>query len=75
MLKCSKADLVNYPADAEEEFTKLGGHKIKIYDQAVISVEDIEQLMKTYNVRLLVIDQGDKVRFSGDRDMSTVEKT
>ena len=74
MLKCNKTDLINYPTDAEEEFTKLGGHKIKIYDQAIITVEDIEQLMKTYNVRLLVIDQGDKVRFSGDRDMSTVDR-
>lgn len=74
VLKCNKTDLINYPTDAEEEFTKLGGHKIKIYDQAIITVEDIEQLMKTYNVRLLVIDQGDKVRFSGDRDMSTVDR-
>lgn len=74
VLKCSKDDLKTYTNNAEEEFEKLGGKRIKIYDEAVIRVEDIEQLLKEYNVRVLVIDQGDKVRFTGDKDMSTVDR-
>lgn len=74
LLKCNKADLISYPADAEAEFTQQGGHKIKLYDEALISIEDIDQLLKSYNVRLVVIDQGDKVNFSGAGNMSSVEK-
>lgn len=74
ILNCDKSALIDYPSDAEEEFKKLGGDKIKLYDEAMISVEDIEQLLKEHNVRLVVIDQGDKVSFAGSSTMSSVDK-
>ena len=74
VLQCSKSQLLTYPKDAEAEFEKLGGRKIKIFDEAVITVEDIEQLLKDYNVRLVVIDQGDKVHFAGEKELSLVDR-
>ncbi len=73
-LECTKDQLVSYESDAEQEFISRGGNRIKLYDQAIISVEDIDQLMSEHNVKLLIIDQGDKVKFSGDKEFSSVEK-
>lgn len=74
VLQCSKSQLLTYPKDAEEEFEKLGGRKIKIFDEAVITIEDIEQLLKEFNVRLVVVDQGDKVHFAGEKELSLVDR-
>lgn len=76
VLNCSKDQLLTYPEDAERTFRQRGGDKIRIYDRAPISIDDIESVIagSTKKVRLIVIDQGDKIKFSGDRDMSSVEK-
>lgn len=76
VLNCSKDQLLAYSSDAERTFRDRGGDKIRIYDKAPISIDDIESVIAGSNkkVRLIVIDQGDKIKFSGDRDMSSVEK-
>lgn len=74
VLNCSKSQLLAYPKDAESEYERLGGNRIKIYDEALIYIEDIEQLLKEYDVRLLVVDQGDKIHFAGEKDLSTVDR-
>lgn len=74
VLHCSKQQLLSYPHDAEAEFERKGGNRIRIFDEAIIQVEDIEQMLKDYNVRLVVIDQGDKVHFSGEKELSLVDR-
>lgn len=73
-LRCSRDEIVAYATDAEAEFNRLGGSHIKIYDEATVSLEEIRQLCHEHNVKLLVIDQGDKVKFAGHSNMSDVEK-
>lgn len=63
MLKCTREELKAFP-NAEEIFDKMGGNRIHIYDEAIMSVEEIDQLCEDFNVRLLIIDQGDKVTYS-----------
>ncbi len=72
-LKCTRDEIVSYPDDAEREFNRLGGNHIKIYDESTASVEEIRQLCLEHNVKMLIIDQGDKVKFAGSKNMSDVE--
>lgn len=74
VLNCSKEQLQTYAEDAERTFEDRGGRRIKIYDSAIISIDDIVQVLQKFNVRMVVIDQGDKVKFSGDKDMATHER-
>lgn len=61
-------------AEAKETFRRNNGRLIKIYDDATISIKDIEKILKKYNVRLAVIDQGDKVKFFGDKNLAEHER-
>lgn len=74
MLNKTKEEIADDPEGCELEFKARGGDRIKIYDSALITISDIEVILKQYNVRLLVIDQGDKVKFRGDRDMAQHER-
>lgn len=74
ILNMTKEEIAEDPAKAAELYVKLGGDKIKIYDSAIITISDIEALLKQFNVRVLIIDQGDKVRFRGDKDMAQHER-
>lgn len=67
-------EIAGDPEGTSELFDKLGGNKIRIYDNAVITVSDIDAMLKDRNVRIVVIDQGDKIKFSGDKDMATHER-
>lgn len=48
--------------------------RLRVIDRASISVAEIESILKEHNVRVVIIDQGDKVTFSGDKDMASHEK-
>lgn len=74
LLNKTKEDIAKTPEACESEFKMLGGDRIKIYDSALITTTDIEVILKQYNVRVLVIDQGDKVKFRGDNDMAQHER-
>jgi hypothetical protein len=74
MLNKTKEEIVADMASAEEEFKARGGDRIKIYDSALITISDIEAILKQYNVRVMIVDQGDKVKFRGDNDMAQHER-
>lgn len=74
LLNMTKEEVSANPERAEELFKEKHGDKIKIYDSAVITISDIEAILKQFNVRVVVIDQGDKVKFRGDKDMATHER-
>lgn len=74
VLQASKEQIESFADKAEAEFDRLGGKKIKIYDESSIRIEDIDQMMNAFKVRMIVIDQGDKVKFGGDSNYSTVER-
>lgn len=66
MLGLSKDELVTHAEKVELKFKEVGGDRIKLYDSALIDIQDIEKMLKKHNVRLVVIDQGDKIKFRGD---------
>ena len=70
LLNKTKEQISADPEAAEAEFMAADGNKIKIYDSAIITVSDLENLLKKYKVRVLVIDQGDKVKFRGDKELA-----
>lgn len=75
LLGLSKQELVAQPLEqVEKSFEQAGGNKLKIYDDALIDISDIEKVLKTYNVRVVIIDQGDKIRFRGDGKYATHER-
>lgn len=50
---------------AMETYAKRGGHKLKLYDKDVFSVEDIDRFCYDYKPRIVVVDVADKVHFRG----------
>jgi replicative DNA helicase len=60
------SELAQNKAVAKEKFHERGGLRVKLYDSANISVEEVERLCKEYRPRFVVIDQGDKLSFKGD---------
>lgn len=74
VLNATPDQLSEFRESAEETFKLKGGDRIKIFDDASLSVETIERLLADFNVRLLVIDQGDKVHFRGESTYSTVDR-
>ena len=74
VLNATTEQLVEYKDSAEETFIRQGGHRVKIYDDAGLSIEAIDRLLSDFDVRLLVIDQGDKVHFRGEGNYSTVDR-
>lgn len=75
ILNCTTEQLLSYEKDAEEEFIHKGGGKIHLYDSAELSIDKIEELLRELpHVKLLVVDQGDKVMFGGDGKMESHTK-
>lgn len=74
ILGAPKEILIKDIDGSNEEFRRNNGRRIKIYDDALINVKDIEKILKKYNVRIAVIDQGDKVRFRGDKNLAEHER-
>lgn len=74
LLGLTKEELVTRQGEAEKSFQSQGGNRIKLYDDAIIDITDIEKVLKKYNVRLVIIDQGDKVHFRGDGKYATHER-
>lgn len=50
---------------AKQVFAANGGHRMKLHDNASVSVEGVEQLAKKCKPRLIVVDQGDKLTYRG----------
>jgi len=74
LLNKTKEEIAEDAEAAEKIFKEKLGDRIKIYDSAIITISDIEVILKQYNVRVLVIDQGDKIKFRGDKDMAQHER-
>ena len=51
---------------AQEAFDARGGNRIRLYDDANISVETVERVMWEHKPRVVVIDQGDKLSYKGE---------
>lgn len=60
------SEIKAYPKKAQEAFNARGGNRIILYDDANISVETVERVMREHKPRLVVIDQGDKLSYRGD---------
>ena len=74
LLEVTKEQLEQYPVECDKEFKKRGGDKFKLYDSAVIFIEDIESVLKEYNVRVVLVDQADKLHFTGDKSVGDVAR-
>lgn len=74
LLNVDKTVLFSLPDKCKKEFDRLGGNRFKLYDEAIISIEDIEDVLKTHNVRALVIDQADKIVFHGQNKLGDVAR-
>lgn len=74
LLNCDEETLIKYPEQCEKEFERLGGKKLKLYDNAIISIEKIEKILKKYKCRILVIDQADKIHFIGMNKLGDVAR-
>jgi len=65
MLNTPIREIISNRLSAKAEFIKRGGSKIKVYDNAYISIEDIDRICNEYRPRIIIIDQGDKINFRG----------
>ena len=74
LLNVSKDVLLKYPERCEEEFIKRGGNKFKLFDRAVITIEDIEECLKKYKVKVITVDQADKIQFHGMNKLGDVAR-
>ena len=61
LLNVPQEILETHTDKCKEEFQRLGGEKLHLYDEAIIDVDDIKALFETYNVRVCVIDRADKL--------------
>lgn len=59
---------------AKEIFNQRGGNRIRLYDSASVSIQDVERLIAENNTKLVVIDQADKLSFKSDGDMSNTDR-
>ena len=61
--------LISDPARYREEYMKLTGGRIKIYDEGAIYRRDVERIIEEMNPALVVFDQIDKIKgFDADRN-------
>jgi len=73
-LNALTASIVANVEKAKEMFRERGGDRIKLYDDAMISVSDIKKLIKKFKPKVVLIDQGDKVSFPKDGDFSNPDR-
>jgi replicative DNA helicase len=69
LLNAPEEKIINNIEAAKLAYIQRMGDKIKLYDNAYISTDGIRHLIKTINPRVVVIDQGDKVSFSGSNKL------
>jgi hypothetical protein len=50
---------------AKRIFAERGGNRLRLYDNASVSITDIEMLCKEHQPRIVWIDQGDKITYRG----------
>jgi replicative DNA helicase len=74
MLGAPLNSIVNNIDKAKAIFEKRGGNKIKIFDEAFITIEIMEKLIKTFTPRFIVVDQGDKVTFKGSHHLDSTPR-
>lgn len=67
----TKDEISKDTAAAKQLFHERKGDRIMLYDSASVSFYDIERLLKTYKVRIMCIDQGDKLVIPGNYDKNT----
>lgn len=65
MLNTPIYDIISNKEQAKAEFIRRGGNRIKLYDNAYISIEDIDRICNEYNPRIIISDIADKVTFRG----------
>jgi len=73
-LNAATSSIVSNVEKAKELFKERGGDKIKIYDDASISISAIKKALKKHKPRIVIIDQGDKVSFPKDGDHSNADR-
>lgn len=73
-LNTTTSSIVSNVDKAKELYKERGGTRIRIYDSATVSVSDIESLIKAHRPRIIIIDQGDKVSFYKDGDLSNADR-
>lgn len=74
VLNCDKQLLISRPEACRKEFYNRGGNRLKLYDEACISIEDIEEILKTHNAKIIVVDQSDKLHFIGHSKLGDVAR-
>lgn len=74
MLNSPLATIVINTDTAKEEYIKRGGNKIKVFDSAYITIDEIRKQVQLHNPKIVVIDQGDKILFRGGRDLSNTDR-
>lgn len=73
-LNALTASIVSNVDKAKEMYVERGGDKIKLYDDASISITDIKKLIKKFRPKIVIIDQGDKVSFPKDGDYNNADR-
>ena len=73
-LNIDKDTLAKFPDKCKKEFYAKGGHRFHLYDDAIISIEDIEEELKTHKARIIVVDQADKLVFTGHTKLGDVAR-
>ena len=63
--KATKIQIIQNTELAKKKFNEKGGNRIRLYDSATISVEDIERVCKNIQPRIVIIDVGDKLTYRG----------
>lgn len=73
-LNIDKDTLAKFPDKCKKEFYAKGGNRFRLYDDAIISIEDIEEELKNCNARIIVVDQADKLVFTGHSKLGDVAR-
>lgn len=73
-LDVDKEHLIANPTQSYKIFTKQGGGRFKLYDNAILTIEAIEAILQQYKVKLVVIDQSDKLLFTGCNKLGDVAR-
>jgi hypothetical protein len=64
----TKREIQANPEKAKKIFASKRGGQVKLVDRATFSVDEIEQMCMKYQPRIVVIDQGDKVTYKGEKN-------
>lgn len=65
VLGCSFDMCMQHAERANKAYAERTGNHVKVLDRSVVYISDLKKWLKNYNVRLLIIDVADRVKFSG----------